>query len=47
MARTSFRVHAWCKACRHAEGVDLSALIAGGRGDVPLVQMKWRCGNCG
>jgi hypothetical protein len=25
---------------------DLAALIVAGRGDVPLVQMKWRCGNC-
>ena len=26
---------------------DLAALIVAGRGDVPLVQMKWRCGNSG
>jgi hypothetical protein len=32
---------------RHAKDADLAALIAAGRGDVPLVQMKWRCGNCG
>jgi hypothetical protein len=37
----------WCKACRHAKDADLAALITTGRGDVPLVQMKWRCGNCG
>ena len=24
-----------------------AALIAAGRGDVPLVEMRWRCGNCG
>jgi len=47
MARTSFRVHAWRKAFRHAGDADLGALIAGGRGDVPLIQTRWRCGNCG
>jgi hypothetical protein len=26
---------------------DLGALIAGGRGDVPLIKTRWRCGNCG
>ena len=40
MARTSFRVHVWCKACRHAKDADLGALIAGGRGDVPLIQTR-------
>jgi hypothetical protein len=40
-------VHVWCKSCRHAKDADLAALIPAGRGDVPLVQMKWRCGNCG
>jgi hypothetical protein len=47
MARTGFRVHVWCKSCRHAKDADLPALIADGRGDVPLVQMRWRYGNCG
>jgi hypothetical protein len=41
-----FRVHAWCKSCRHAKDAPLAALIVAGRGDVPLVQMKWRCVNC-
>jgi hypothetical protein len=47
ISRTGYRVHVWCKACQHAKDADLAALIADGRGDVPLVQMKWRCGNCG
>jgi hypothetical protein len=25
---------------------DLAALIADGRGDVPLVRIRWLCGNC-
>lgn len=44
---TGFRMHVWCKACRHAKDADLEALIRDGRGDVPLVHIKWRCGNCG
>jgi hypothetical protein len=47
ISRTGYRVHVWCKACQHAKDADLAALIADCRGDVPLVQMKWRCGNCG
>jgi hypothetical protein len=47
ISRTGYRVHVWCKACQHAKDADLAALAADGRGDVPLVQMKWRCGNCG
>jgi hypothetical protein len=47
ISRTAYRVRVWCKSCRHAKDADLAALIATGRGDVPLVQMKWRCGNCG
>ena len=26
---------------------DLADLITVGRGDVPLVRLRWRCGNCG
>jgi len=25
----------------------MGALIAAGRGDVPLIETRWRCGNCG
>jgi hypothetical protein len=25
---------------------DLADLITVGRGDVPLVRLRWRCGNC-
>ena len=45
--RTGLRVHVWCKSCHRAQDADLAALIAGGRGDTPLVQVRWRCGNCG
>ena len=46
MARTSYRVHVWCKACRNAKDADLGALIAGGLGNVPLIMMRWPCGHC-
>jgi hypothetical protein len=39
---TGYRVHIWCKSCRHAKDADVAELIAAGRGDVPLVKMKWR-----
>jgi hypothetical protein len=32
------RVLVWCKACRHRADADLEALVAGGRGDTPLVR---------
>ena len=47
IAAAGFRVHVWCKSCRHAKDADLTALIAAGKGDVPLVRLRWRCGNCG
>jgi hypothetical protein len=41
------RVMVWCKACRHQRDADLPGLVAGGRGDVPLVEMRFRCTICG
>src|ERR1700722_17699401 len=35
------------RPCRHAKDTDLAALVDAGKGDVPLVQMKWHCGNSG
>jgi hypothetical protein len=32
IARIGYRVHLWCRACRHARVAD--------RGDVPLAQIK-------
>jgi hypothetical protein len=34
-----------CRACRHSADADLDALIRDGRGDVPLVRLRFRCGN--
>jgi hypothetical protein len=37
----------WCKACHHQAPADLQAIIDGGRGDVPLKDLKFRCAQCG
>jgi hypothetical protein len=39
-------VHVWCKACRHSADADLQKLLDEGRGDVPLVRLRYRCSNC-
>jgi hypothetical protein len=40
ISRTGYRVHVWCKACRHARDADLAAPIAAGRGGLPLVRLR-------
>jgi hypothetical protein len=37
----------WRKACYHQAPADLQAIIDGGRGDVPLKDLKFRCAQCG
>jgi hypothetical protein len=37
----------WCKACRRQAPADLAAIIAAGKGDVPLIELRFRCANCG
>jgi hypothetical protein len=46
MASTGFRWHVFCKSCHWAIDADFQKLIADGRGDVPLVELRWRCGRC-
>jgi hypothetical protein len=33
--------------CQHAIEADQPALIAAGRGDVPVTELRFRCGVCG
>ena len=40
ISRTGYLVHVRCKACRHAKGTDLAALVDAGAGDMPWVQMN-------
>jgi hypothetical protein len=45
--RQGYDVSAWCRACQHTVRLDLSALVAGGHGDVPLIHLllRRRCGS--
>jgi hypothetical protein len=43
---SSARVLVWCKACRHQADADLQKLVDTGRGDVPLIHLKYRCSRC-
>jgi hypothetical protein len=36
-----------CRSCFRSQHADLEALVAGGRGDVPLIHLRFRCSNCG
>ena len=36
-----------CKSCRRQRDADLQALVDAGRGDVPLIHLRFRCTNCG
>jgi hypothetical protein len=47
MAQTGFRWHVYCKSCRWSSDTDFAKLIADGRGDIPLIKLRWRCGNYG
>jgi hypothetical protein len=35
-----------CRSGCRSQHADLEALVAGGRGDVPLIELRWRCSNC-
>ena len=46
--RTSYvRVLVFCNSCRHQADADLQAIVDAGRGDVPLVQLRFRRSQCG
>jgi hypothetical protein len=37
----------WCRSCHHQAPADLQAIVNAGRGDVPLVELRFRCTSCG
>ena len=39
--------HAVCPSCDHWQALDLTAIVAAGHGDVPLIELKLRCSQCG
>ena len=41
------RVLLTCRPCLHKQDADLQALVDGGRGDEPLINLRWRCARCG
>jgi hypothetical protein len=41
------RVDAVCSRCDHWRQLDLSALVAADRGNVPLIELPLRCAMCG
>jgi hypothetical protein len=43
MATTGFKWHVFCAGQRTP---NFAKLIADGRGDVPLIKLKWRFGRC-
>jgi hypothetical protein len=43
---SSARVLVWCKACRHQADAPLQKLVDTGRGDVPLIHLRYRCSKC-
>ena len=36
-----------CRSCLRQQDADLQALVDAGRGDVPLVHLRWRSAHCG
>jgi hypothetical protein len=46
LASRYVRVLMTCWHCSHQADADLPALIASGRGDVPLVRLRCRCARC-
>jgi transposase-like protein len=41
------RVLVFCNSCRHQADADLGAIVAAGRGDMPLSELRFRCSQCG
>lgn len=36
-----------CRSCLYRAVADLKALCKNGRGDTPIIEMLWRCSQCG
>jgi transposase-like protein len=46
LASRYVRVMLTCWHCRHQADADLQGIIDAGRGDVPLIRLRWRCAQC-
>lgn len=45
--KSNVRLVIWCKACRHQREIEFQTIIDQGKGDVPIVRLKFVCANCG
>jgi hypothetical protein len=41
------RLVVWCKACRFQRELTFRSLVADGRGDIPITNLRFRCTNGG
>jgi hypothetical protein len=44
--QSPLRVWVWCKACHRQAFADLQKLVDSGRGDVPLIKLRYLCSHC-
>jgi hypothetical protein len=47
LAAQYLRLRLTCRVCSHRTTADLQGLADGGRGDVPVKELRFRCGWCG
>ena len=45
--KSDFRLIVWCKACRNPRELSFRSLVDEEKGDVPVLNLKFRCNNCG
>jgi hypothetical protein len=45
--KSHLRLVIWCKACRHQREIGFQSIIDQGKGEVPIVHLKFVCKNCG
>lgn len=41
------RLLVWCKACRLQRELTFKSLVADGRSDIAIINLRFRCTNCG
>jgi hypothetical protein len=41
------RLVVWCRACRLQRELSFKTLVDDGRGDIPIINLRFRCTNCG
>ena len=45
--KSNVRLIIWCKACRHQIEMEFRKIVDQGKGDVPVVKLRFRCESCG